>query len=53
MRKDNFRPPPYRIDNPQPITKIFVTCDYIGDPYNHDKFGTHPSTGASRIMGEI
>jgi len=23
-----------RIDTPQPITKKFVICDYIGEPYS-------------------
>ena len=36
---------PYRIDTPQPITKIFVTGDYIGDPYGYAKLGAYPSTG--------
>jgi len=25
----------HRIDTPQPITKKFVTGDYIGDPYGY------------------
>jgi len=36
---------PYRIDTPQPITKKFVTGDYVGDPYSYAKLGAHPSTG--------
>ena len=24
---------PHRIDTPRPITKTFVTGDYVGDPY--------------------
>ena len=36
---------PHRIDTPQPITKTFVTCDYVGDPYGCAKFGAYPSTG--------
>jgi len=39
---------PYRIDIPQPITKI-DTGD--GDPYSYAKFGANPSTGAS-VLGE-
>ena len=31
---------PYRIDTPQPITKQFVTGDYVGDPYGCAKLGT-------------
>jgi len=31
MGKGNYRPP-NRIDTPQPITKTFVTGDYVGDP---------------------
>ena len=36
---------PHRIDTPQPITKIFVTGDYVGDPYGCAKLGAYPSTG--------
>ena len=36
---------PHRIDTPQPITKIFVTGDYFGDPYGCAKLGANPSTG--------
>jgi len=36
---------PYRIDTPEPITKKFVTGDYVDDPYSCAKFGAHPSTG--------
>ena len=35
----------HRINTPQPITKNFVTCDYIGDNYVCAKLGAHPSTG--------
>jgi len=38
-------PPPHRIDTAQPITKTFVTGDYVGDPYGCAKLGAHPSTG--------
>jgi len=31
--------------HPQPITKKFVTCDYVGDPYGCAKLGAYPSTG--------
>jgi len=41
---------PYRIDTPPPITKKFVTGDYIGNSYRHAKFGAHPSTGVSGRM---
>ena len=44
---------PHRIDTPQPITKKFVTGDYVGDPYGCAKLGAYPSTGASGHMGEI
>ena len=44
---------PHRIDTPQPITKKFVTSDYVGDPYGYAKLGAYPSTGASGHMGEI
>jgi len=36
---------PQRIDTPQPITKKFVTGDYVGDPYGCAKLGAYPSTG--------
>ena len=36
---------PHRIDIPQPITKKFVTGDYVGDPYGCAKLGAYPSTG--------
>ena len=36
---------PHRIDTPQPITKKFVTGDYVGDPYRCAKLGAYPSTG--------
>ena len=36
---------PHRIDTPQPITKKFVTGDYVGDPYGYAKLGAYPSTG--------
>jgi len=35
----------YRMDTPQPIAKKFVTCDYVGDPYNCAKFGANLSMG--------
>ena len=35
---------PHRIDTPQPITKKFITDDYIGDPYVCAKLGAYPST---------
>ena len=35
--KGQFSPPPHRIDTPQPITKTFVTGDYIDDPYVKSK----------------
>jgi len=44
---------PHRIDTPQPITKIFVTGDYVGNPYGCAKLGAYPSMGASGHMGEI
>jgi len=34
-----------RIDTPQPITKKFVTGDYVSDPYGCAKLGAYPSTG--------
>ena len=36
---------PHRIDTPQPITKKFVTGDYVGDPYGCVKLGAYPSKG--------
>ena len=33
------------IDTPQPITKKFVTDDYVGDLYSLAKLGAYPSTG--------
>ena len=30
---------PHRIDTPQPINKIFVTGDYVGNPYGRAKLG--------------
>jgi len=36
---------PYRVNTPQPITKTFVTRDYVGDPYSRAKLGAHPSMG--------
>jgi len=36
---------PHRIDTPQPITKIFVTGDYVGDPYGCAKLGAYPYMG--------
>jgi len=39
MGNGNFRPRPHRIDTPQPITKKFVTGDYVGDPYGYAKLG--------------
>ena len=36
---------PHRIDTPQPITKKFVTGDYVGDPYGCAQLGTYPYTG--------
>ena len=44
---------PHRIGTPQPITKKFVTGDYVGDPYGCAKLGAYPSKGASGHMGEI
>ena len=46
---------PHRIDTPQPITRIFVTGDYVGDPYRCAKLGAlhiRPR-GASGHKGEI
>ena len=36
---------PHRIDTPQPITKIFVTGDKVGNPYGCAKLGAYPSMG--------
>ena len=36
---------PHRIRTRQPITKKFVTGDYVGDPYGCAKFGANPSMG--------
>ena len=36
---------PHRIDTHQPITKKFVTGDYVGDPYGCAKLGAYPSKG--------
>ena len=36
---------PHRIDTRQPMTKKFVTGDYVGDPYGCAKLGAYPSTG--------
>ena len=36
---------PHRIDTLQPITKTFVTGDYVGDPYGCAKLGAYPSKG--------
>jgi len=36
---------PHRIDTPQPITKTFVTGDYIGDPYGCAKLGAYLPMG--------
>jgi len=43
-RKGQFSTP-HRIDTPQPITKKFVTDDYVSDPYGCAKLGAYPSTG--------
>jgi len=43
--------PPHRIDTPQPITKIFVTGDYVGDPYGWAELGVYPSTGGFWAYG--
>jgi len=43
-RKGQFSTP-HRIDTSQPITKKFVTGDYVGDPYGCAKLGAYPSTG--------
>ena len=42
---------PHRIDTPQPITKKFVTGDYVGDPYGCAKLGAYPSTGGFLAHG--
>ena len=42
---------PHIIDTPQPITKKFVTGDYVGDPYGCAKLGAYPSTGGSWAHG--
>jgi len=44
---------PHRIDTPQPITKTFVTGNYVGDRYSCAKLGAYPYAGASGHMGEI
>jgi len=44
---------PYSIDTPQPITKKFVTGDYVGDPNSYAKLGAYPSTGGFEHMGEL
>ena len=44
---------PHRIDTSQPITKKFVTGDYVGDPYGCAKLGAYPSKGVSGHIGEI
>jgi len=36
---------PHKIDTPQPITKKFVTGDYVGDPYGCAELGAYPPTG--------
>jgi len=41
--KDQFSNP-YRIYTLQPITKTFVTGDYVGDPYGCAKLGAYAST---------
>jgi len=42
---------PHSIDTPQPITKKFVTGDYVGDPYGWAKLGVYPSTGGFWAYG--
>ena len=43
---------PHRIDTPQPITKQFVTGDYVGDPYGCAKLGgAYPSTEGFWVYG--
>jgi len=46
---------PHSIDIPQPITKKFVTGDFVGDLHSCAKLGAYPSTGAgaSGHMDEI
>jgi len=40
---------PYRIDTIQPITKKFVTGDFVGDPYHgYLKFVAHCPCGLQR-----
>jgi len=41
----------HRINTPQPITKTFVTGDYVGDPYGCAKLGAYPSTGGFWAYG--
>ena len=41
----------HRIDTPQPITKKFVTGDYVGDPYGCAKLGAYPYTGGFLAHG--
>ena len=41
------------MDTPQPITKIFVTGDYVGDLYGCAKLGAYPSTGGFWAHGWI
>ena len=36
---------PHRIDTPQPITKNFITGDYVADPYGCAELAAYPSTG--------
>ena len=43
---------PHRIDTPQPITKKFVTGDYVGDPYGCAKLGAYPYTGGFWAHGK-
>jgi len=43
--KGQFSTPYLQNRHPQPITKKFVTGDYVGDPYSYAKLGAHPSTG--------
>ena len=45
MGNGNLFSTPHRIDTPQPITKKFVTGDYVGDPYGCAKLGAYASTG--------
>jgi len=53
MGDGDFQPPKESTRLNQPITKQFVTGDYVGDLYNCAKFGAHPSTGGSGRMVEI